>query len=224
MNENNPHHLCTWEKNAPCGTCSQKSTLHCKWDGKALAAFLMAFLPFAFCSFFGLYVLWEISGSWWPLATYGAFCILFFTVIETRILCSHCPFYAKEGMILHCLANHGFPKFWKYHPEPMNRFEKVSLVICFLLLGFSPVFANFYGAIFLLIQDHSYDKIALLGMIGLAIATLFTILAFFTFLQVYVCPKCVNFSCPFNKVDEPDIEDYLARNPVMKKAWQEKSW
>ena len=48
--------------------------------------------------------------------------------IEIRVLCSHCPYYAEEGRILHCLANHGTIKLWKYHPEPMRFWEKLGFL------------------------------------------------------------------------------------------------
>jgi hypothetical protein len=224
LKDRNPHHLCTWDDQADCAGCPEQGVLHCKWDRRLLTAFLVLFLPFGFCAFFGMALVWKISGAWWYLAAYGAFCIFFFVFFEIRILCSHCPFYGEDSRILHCLANHGIIKLWRYHPEPMNRFERVSLVVCFVFFGLFPVFANACGIWYISNNYDSYGQVALLGMIGITAATLFTIIAFFAALQIYVCPKCINFSCPLNGVPKPEVDDYLARNPVMREAWEKRGY
>jgi hypothetical protein len=44
---------------------------------------------------------------------------------------------------------------------------------------------------------------------------------FFWTLRLYTCSRCVNFSCPLNTVPRETVEAYLARNPVMRRAWEE---
>ncbi|MHA1263713.1 MAG: hypothetical protein ACTSRS_00605 [Candidatus Helarchaeota archaeon] len=45
--------------------------------------------------------------------------VIFFLLWEPRMLCSHCPYYAEGGTkILHCYANHGFPKKTSFNPAP----------------------------------------------------------------------------------------------------------
>ena len=81
------------------------------------------------------------TGGWWRIGVLTGYFAIFF-IVETRILCSHCPYYSKEGIMLHCLANHGFIKFYRYHPEPMNLFEKILLIIGFVLFGTLPLLAQ----------------------------------------------------------------------------------
>ena len=59
--------------------------------------------------------------------------LFFFFVWEARILCSHCPYWAEEGRILHCHANYGVIKIWRYHPEPMSKFEQVQFIVGVLI-------------------------------------------------------------------------------------------
>jgi hypothetical protein len=58
-------------------------------------------------------------------------------------------------------------------------------------------------------------------MIGLAVLTIVSALSFFYVLGTYVCSKCINFSCPLNTVPKEVVDNYLERNRVMKKAWEE---
>lgn len=57
----------------------------------------------------------------------------------------------------------------------------------------------------------------LLGWLGFA-------LFFFGHLILAVCPHCVNFSCPLNRVPRRVVDAYLARNPVMREAWERCGW
>lgn len=218
----NPHNLCTWDENSDCASCCDHHQLFCKWDRNLFHAFMMAFFPFFVSGWFGMAIMAKFSGAWWYLAVYGAFYLFFFGFFEIRILCSHCPYYGGEsGFTLKCLANNGALKFWSYHPEPMNRFERISLIIGFVFLGGFPVFANFYGVYFIGMNYDLFTQTALLGMIGLAVTTLVSALSFFYVLSTYVCTKCVNFSCPVNRVPKSVVDEYLEHNPVMRKAWEE---
>ena len=57
-------------------------------------------------------------------------------------------------------------------------------------------------------------------MTGITAATLLTLIAFFVVLNTHVCTRCVNFSCPLNRVPKPEVDVYLERNAAMKKAWE----
>ena len=217
----NVHGFCTWDEGADCGSCPDHYQLHCKWDRRLFYAFLMLYLPFLVSGWFGMVMTAKYSGAWWYMLAYGAFYIFFFGFFEIRILCSHCPYYSADtGFSLKCLANNGALKVWKYHPEPMNRFERISLAAGFVFLGGFPVFANFYGVYFVAANYDRFSQAALLGMIGLAVITLASALSFFYCLRIYVCSKCVNFSCNLNTVPKAVVDDYLRRNPVMLEAWE----
>jgi hypothetical protein len=90
-------------------------------------------MPSFIIRFFGLALTSLLVDHWWFFISYLVIIILNFGVLETKFLCSHCPYYADDGRILHCLALDGSPKFWKYNPEPMSELlcpeERCLLVI-----------------------------------------------------------------------------------------------
>jgi hypothetical protein len=149
---------------------------------------------------------------------------MLFPVIEFGVLCRHCPYYAKSGKTINCLAGSGMFKTYKYDPRPMRRWE-YFVMYCYytFMIGF-PIFGIRYGIYFIANNCSQYGKIALLGMIGLIAAFIFSIIAFNYCLAVYVCRKCVNFSCPWNKVEKPVVYEYLRQNPVMREAWEKEGY
>jgi hypothetical protein len=44
---------------------------------------------------------------------------------------------------------------------------------------------------------------------------------FFVILGKNTCSKCVNFSCFFSRVPKEVVDEYLKKNEVMRKAWEE---
>jgi len=216
----NPYQICTWDEEADCVTCENKGRLNCKWDASVLTVFLLSVIPFVLVAIFGIVMVGIITGLWWPLVAYLGFWVFFFVLIEIRVLCSHCPYYARSGRILHCLANHGIVKLWHYHPEPMNRFEKISLIVGFVIFASFPIIVQTYGIFRIASYYIAYGDLLLLGMIGITGATIACIAAFCTVLWTLICPRCVNFSCPLNRVEKNKVDAYLCRNPVMLEAWQ----
>ncbi|MHA2366720.1 MAG: hypothetical protein ACXAC7_22395, partial [Candidatus Hodarchaeales archaeon] len=138
---------CTWDKESDCMNCSIKDEVNCKWEQSHLLRFYKYTLPFMIFGFLGL-ILVGLKVSWIPLITYVAFWIFFFGFFEIRVLCSHCPYYAEgEGRTLHCLANHGSYKFWKYNPGPMKLWEKLGFLSGFLIFVLFPIVGEIYGII-----------------------------------------------------------------------------
>lgn len=182
--------------------------------------FLIPALAFCGIAIFGMVMTAILTRIWWPLIAYAGFWAFFFVFFEIRILCSHCPYYAEKSATLHCLANHGIFKVWRYHPEPMNEFEKVSLLVCFGIFGLFPLAAQGYGIWFAASKLSTVGMWPLISMTGITGATLLTLAAFFTVLLTLICPRCVNFSCPFNRVPRELVDEYLRRNQVMRKAWE----
>jgi hypothetical protein len=161
------------------------------------------FVTFAIPAFIGV-----IRGGYgWYLLGWVAFWLIFFELWEIRILCSHCPYYAECGKTLHCIANYGSLKVWDYHPEPMSASEKVQLWIGFAILC-----------------GYPFPFMLLGGQILWAIVALWGCVMFFWTLRKYTCSQCVNFSCPLNSVPKEIVDAYLARNPVMQQAWEERGW
>lgn len=181
--------------------------------------FAVIALPAMITSGLGMYITGKLTESWGLLTGYVAFLILFFTFIEARILCRHCPYYARDGSTIRCHANHGLPRVWRYDPAPMDRFEKTSLLLCFAFLGLFPILAEAYG-LWGLYSDPSSDGMMRLATLGLMVTNMATVMAFLYILILFYCTRCVNFSCPLNRVPEDLVDEYLDRNPVMKEAWE----
>lgn len=193
------HTLCTWKDADECADCHMAGNLMCRFNPRDLAGFLLGFLPFGIAVIAGV-----IRGGYgWSLLVWLVFWVLFFFVWEARVLCSHCPFWAEEGRILHCHANYGVIKIWAFRPSPMRQIEKAQFV-----LGASLFVA--YPLIFMLLGGQY-----LLVLIALASA----LSAGFN-LKRNGCSRCVNFSCPANGVPKPLVDAYLRRNPVMRHAWE----
>jgi hypothetical protein len=166
-------------------------------------SFIFFFFIFAITSFIGVI----LSGYGWYLLGWIGFWLFFFEVWEIRILCSHCPYYAEEGRTLHCIANYSSLKLWKYRPGPMSVSEKIQLLIGFIILVGYPL-------IFLILS----------GQFILLIISVIEIFGFFSFLLLKRCGRCVNFSCPFNRVKKECVDTFLKKNPIMRKAWENKGY
>ncbi|MFX1572655.1 MAG: hypothetical protein ACFFB0_07900 [Promethearchaeota archaeon] len=192
--------ICVWKNIEECNSCPIKGKLICHFHVKYLISFIGFFLIFAITAFIGVIM----AGFGWFLFGWVAFWLFFFEFWEIRILCSHCPYYAEEGKTIHCIANYGSFKLWKYHPEPMKLSEKIQLMLGFIILFGYPL-------IFLILGSQ---------FIFLLISTI-EIFLFFTFLFTKRCGDCLNFSCPFNRVKKDVIDTFLNKNPVMRKAWED---
>ncbi|MCP4539639.1 MAG: hypothetical protein GY832_21085 [Chloroflexi bacterium] len=190
---------CAWESISECQDCSIEGSLMCRFDSKDLVSFLINCLPFGVTAIAG--TIYAGYGKY--LLLWLVYSIFFFFVWEARILCSHCPMWAEEGRVLHCHANYGVVKIWKYRPGPMSKSEQIQFLVgALILIGFP--------FIFLLL-----GKETLLVWIGLAaiISAVFN-------LRKYTCSRCINFSCPMNVVPKSVVDRYLERNPNMRAAWE----
>lgn len=199
----NPHDLCTWRDASECSDCQIQGLTKCRHNwGDLLAFALLSFTGFLPAGI-GMYA---AGYGWWLLGWIG-FAVFFFNVLETKILCSHCPYYAREGKTLVCLANHGCIKLWKYNPAPMNLFEKTLFLVSAGLLITMPL-------PFLILGEQW--RMLLLTLLGMA--------AFGFNMQRNICTSCVNFSCPVNRVPKRVVDAYLSRNPTMLNAWLESGY
>jgi hypothetical protein len=225
MNNNNPHSICTWDNQSQCSSCGIQGKLACRWDKKILHGFHGIAWPPLSITVFSMVVVGLLAETWWPLIAYLIYFFLMFGIFEIRFLCSHCPYYAEEGKVLHCLANHGSFKLWKYHPGPLNKFEKFMMIFLVVTIFFGfPLAVQGYGIWYIATNFSQYGIIALMGMIGLAGANLLSSMSFMSTLKTFYCPSCVNFSCPLNKVSKPVVDAYLEKNDVMRKAWVKSGW
>ncbi len=208
---------CTWDDEARCYECEIKEKLDCRWEKNLLMRFYKGGSIAMISGGIGI-VLVGLFFSWLPLIIYAGFWVFFFGFFEIRVLCSHCPYYAEEGRILHCLANHGTIKLWKYHPEPMKYWEKIGFLGGAIFFVVFPVIAEIFGMI--TFQNEFIPGAIDILLFVLIILSTFGGVYFFIVLTSQICPYCVNFSCPLNKVPKEVVDSYLEKNPVMKKAWE----
>jgi hypothetical protein len=201
--EDNDVHICTWQTTDECRECNLAGKLNCRFNWGDLAYFAAIFLPPAAAAIAGMF----IGGFGWFLMGWAIYAIFFFFVWEARVLCSHCPFWAEEGRVLHCLANHGVIKIWRFHPEPMSAAEQAQFLIGAGLLVVYPLPFLILGG------QYPYAIIMLVGLVSFGFS-----------LKKHVCTRCVNFSCPLNGVSKRDVDEYLRRNPLMFGAWQDKGY
>ena len=208
---------CTWDDEARCYRCEIKEKLDCRWDKGLLMRFYKGGSITMISGAIGLVIV-GLFVSWIPLIVYAGFWIFFFGFFEIRVLCSHCPYYSEEGKVLHCLANHGMIKLWKYRPEPMNSWEKLGFLGGAIFFVIFPVIGEIYGLFSILAGANQGGVSLLLGI--LIILSIMGGVYFFKVLITKICPHCVNFSCPLNQVPKEVVNSYLRRNPVMREAWE----
>ena len=220
MDDSNPHGVCTWGEEALCEGCGLRGALNCRWDWRLLLGFAALILPFGASSVAVFLVAGSLTGNWLPPAAYFVLLAIFLTVVETRILCSHCPFYARAGWTIRCHANHGFPRLWRYRPGSMNAAERVSLISCFLFFLAFPAVTGTWGIGLLYWRAPEQGPVGLLGLAYITAVNLASAASFIILLGVFYCTRCVNFSCPFNRISEAVRREYLAMNPVLEEAWR----
>jgi hypothetical protein len=192
--------VCLEQPESECAACAVHGRLKCRFKPRHLAFFYLL------CGFYFTPALIGVyrAGFGWSLLGWLGIGVVFFGFWEIRILCSHCPYYAEPGPLLRCIGNYGLPKFWRYHPEPISRSEKVQFIIGLLLVFGYPFPFLFLG-----------------GQLLFATLTAGGLVLFFAGLLIFTCPKCINFSCLLNRAPQEVVKEYLDRNPVMKKAFEE---
>lgn len=183
--------LCTNQAESICSDCTLSTRLMCRYERSDTLHFFMIILPFFVSSVGGVIT----AGYGWWLLGWLVYMLFFFFVWEARVLCSHCPYWAEEGRILHCHANYGVIKIWRFHPEPMSRSEQVQFIVGVLIFLLYPLVFTVLGGEYML------------AGIGLVSATSFGYL-----LYRNICSRCVNFSCPLNNVPEEVVKAYQERN------------
>jgi hypothetical protein len=148
-----------------------------------------------------------LGGFGWYLLGWPILLFILLGVWENRVLCSHCPYYAEKGSTLHCFANYGLPKLWKYRPGPASRWEKAQFVVIVVFIVGYPFPFLFLGGQYIFVVLAAWA----LAMVAWT-------------MQRVNCSQCVNFSCVFNRVPKEVIDEFLKRNPVMREAWERSGW
>lgn len=201
------------EKYSNCETCFVNGKLMCSFNIKDTIFFVVPILS--------MWVTWILGLSFGffsgkinlPLLIvfsvgYIGYLIGFFQFWENKILCSHCPYYAfEEDKYVKCYANYGIYKAWKYNPAPMTSSEKIQFIISIALFAIIPLI------LFIITELYIYFSISLVLS-----------LIWFISMHFLSCSKCPNFSCPLNNVSKEVVDEYLKRNSVMRKAWEEQGY
>ncbi|MFX0044307.1 MAG: hypothetical protein ACFE8Z_00525 [Candidatus Hermodarchaeota archaeon] len=214
--------ICVAEPDADCDNCSLKDELLCRFE-KALAdRFLLGNISYRVLATAIALLVGFHSGHWWMAPFYVGFVLLTFLIVEPRLLCSHCPYYAKEGRTLRCWALRGMPKLWKYRPEPASALEKRTMLIFGGIIDLAPIAFALFGFYILALEwlEGSVNLIILTSLVGLTLVFLILAAVFDKMLRGGTCKICTNFSCGMNKVPDDLRKEFLEKNPTMKEAWE----
>jgi hypothetical protein len=195
--------ICTWQDISECGDCSLASRLSCRFDWRKTVMFWLLCLTPTVAAIAGMIR----SGFSWYLLGWAGVVIFFRLVGDGRALCSHCPYWAREGRVLRCHSNHGMIKLWRYRPAPLNRAEQTVFVISQLIIWAYPFP--------FLVVSREYI-LALVMACGVAAMSWYT--------RQHKCARCANFSCPLNGMPKEVVDAYLRRNPVMREAWEKSGY
>ncbi len=213
MNEEREYILCTSKDNSVCVACELEGDLNCRYDENLVKCFRNRHYPFRALQLVVVAVTSVLIGVLFAIVL-----ILNFTVIETRYLCRHCPFYEKEGKTLHCITLKGMPRIWEFDPTPIKRSGKVGMAVVGGFIDLFPIAIAAYATWVQFTLGADPLSITIFGSL-----TLIAIIAagyLGKFLGDNYCNKCVNLSCMMNKVSEELKEEYLRKNPEMLKAWE----
>jgi hypothetical protein len=157
------------------------------------------------------------TGILWPILAYSMVGVAFLGPVEMAALCRHCPHYARAGSRLRCMGPNPFPKLFPFSPRPLNGLERSVVILFSIFLLSFPSLVQIYGTWFLFSREAWF---ALLGMVGINMATAMAVLQFIYILTRHFCSRCVNFSCPLNSVSEEAAKKYLEKNQAISTAWE----
>jgi hypothetical protein len=194
---------CTAQSVPACDECTLQCWLMCRYEPGETMHFFMLALPFFVITIAGVIQ----SGYGWWLIGWLVYALFFFFVWEGFVLCSHCPFWAREEHMLRCHANYGVFKLWKYRPGPMSRSEQNQFILGAIALLVYPLIFLFLGRQFL------FAAIAIVSAVSAGYL-----------LRRNVCSRCVNFSCPMNAVPKLLVNTYLKKNPAIRQAWEQNGY
>jgi len=211
---------CTWNDKTTCANCKIEEFLNCRFDKKKWLFFILNQIPTRLFAIFGL-VITGLLYRWWPLIVYLSIGLAFLIFgFEVRIICTHCPHYSSNSKTLRCLGLTGSHKIWKYQPGPMKLWEKIVESGYFFLMISWPIAFESFLIWMVAVEYNTYGLLALLGMIGILAATVIASVQYAYILIIDFCSKCINFSCPMNSVQKEVVDAYLAKNDIMREAWE----
>ncbi|MFX0184273.1 MAG: hypothetical protein ACFE95_14415 [Candidatus Hodarchaeota archaeon] len=214
-----PEKNCIANEDSNCSECDLKAHLICRVDKNFANKFSFGNTVYRVVAFAILFFAGILTNQPWLMPVYLGGLILTFFILESRLLCSHCPFYEKEGKVLKCWALRRMPKLWSYNPGPITKVERITMLSLGAFIDLFPLVGIVWG---LLAFFKNPDGRFLIGflLIILTIIFIFVMVYFTRVLLGHACKKCPNFSCAMNKTPSNIIEAFLDKNTVMKKAWE----
>lgn len=174
-----------------CADCALSGRVHCHFRVRDFVSFMAIALPSLFLAAWAIARFRSVF-----LYAWVALCILFFGLVETRVLCSHCPHYAEPSPLLRCWANWGTPKLWRNRSGALSGLERAILYAGFAAVWGSPL-------------PFVHVSFGWQGLLVYAIATG----GFFAVLRWAFCSRCINVHCPMNRVPAVIRERFLLLNP-----------
>ncbi|MFW9806588.1 MAG: hypothetical protein ACFFFK_07665 [Candidatus Thorarchaeota archaeon] len=218
MSEEKEYVICTSKDRSVCVACEIDGKLNCRFDEDLVKCFRNRHIPYRTLQLFVAGVTSFLIGVWWPFLLFSIILILNFTIIETRYLCRHCPFYEKEGGSLECITLKGLPRLWKFDPSPMKTSDKIGMT---LVGGFIDVFPILWaGYSVWVLYSINAELLSIISMIGLTIVSIIAAGYLEEFIGKNYCKRCVNLSCMMNKVPKELKDEFLQKNPEMLKIWE----
>jgi len=185
----------------PNSTQNLEEKLTCHFESKDTIIFNITFLVFLIPAVIGVI----LAGYWLWLIGYIAYWFVFIQIWENKTLCSHCPHYNEEEKTIRCYGNKGIYKLWKYNPKPMSISHQIQFIVGIAILLLYPIPFLILGRQFILL---------FLSIIG--------IILWIGVQSIRMCTRCVNLSCPMNRVPKNLADKYIEHNRIMKEAWKEK--
>lgn len=209
---------CTCVDESVCGDCSLEDLLNCRYDEELVMCFRKRHLPYRALALLTVGIASLVTNVWWMFLAYAVVTLLNFTLVESWYLCRHCPFYAKEGSTLHCITLKGMPRLWRYDPAPLNRTDRMAMLLVGGFIDLFPVVAGAYAAWALFTVGA--DTVLVAAIAAMTILMLDVSVYIGRFLADNYCVKCVNFSCVMSKTPKAVADEYLQRNPFMREIWE----
>jgi len=202
--------ICLWKDPSECGDCKLNENIFCRPKLKYMILFatplFLGIIPVVLGITFSVRIelLWKIIF----FTGWIGYSFFFLNFWESQMLCNHCPYYANdEQRSLHCPIDKGKLKTGKYNPGPLSKSEKIQFIIGVLIfLG--------YPIPFLLIVDLYIPLIIYI----------IAVVSWFIILELKICSDCVNFACLLNRVPKSIKNEFMKRNPIIRKAWEEKGF
>ncbi|MFX1275862.1 MAG: hypothetical protein ACFFBP_05245 [Promethearchaeota archaeon] len=202
--------ICIWKDQLECGDCELNEKLFCRPKLKYMIYFTTPFFIGIIPVALGMLISANIELLWKIIFFTGwiGYSIFFFFIWESRMVCNHCPYYANdEQKTLHCPIDRGKLKTGKYNPGPLSKSEKIQFIIgVSILVG--------YPFPFLIIFNLFIPLIIYIAAIA----------SWLIILQFKICTDCVNFACVLNRVPKSIRSEFMNRNPIIKKAWEEEGY